>query len=303
MKIGFLFPGQGAQCVGMGKDFYAAYPSVKAYYDAFPYRDVCFEGPKEKLDDTFYTQSCLLVTSLSIAQALKEEGIQADMAAGLSLGEYTALTYAGVFSFSDAVHIVSKRGELMANALEKGKTKMVAILGGDAQEIEQVCQTVSTPTEICTIANRNCPGQLVISGHNAAVDKACALLKEHCRRMVPLQVSGAFHSPLLKEAGKKLDRELKKVEIKNCQIPVVFNVSGQEETENFRASLVKQIQSTVYMQKSIETMLEAGVDHFVCIGPGRSMAGFVKKINRQIPVITVEKVEDIEKVKEWIHGE
>ena len=207
------------------------------------------------------------------------------------------------FTFSDAVHIVSKRGELMANALEKGKTKMVAILGGDAQEIEQVCQTVSTPTEICTIANRNCPGQLVISGHNAVVDKACALLKEHCRRMVPLQVSGAFHSPLLKEAGKKLDRELKKVEIKNCQIPVVFNVSGQVETESFRDSLVKQIQSTVYMQKSIETMLEAGVDHFVCIGPGRSMAGFVKKINRQIPVITVEKVEDIEKVKEWIHGE
>ena len=301
MKIGFLFPGQGAQYVGMGQDFYQNYGLARKLYDAFPNRDLCFYGPKEKLNDTYYTQSCLFVTSLVISQALKEEGIQADMVAGLSLGEYSALAYAQVFDFSDGYHVVSQRGKIMAEALPIGTSKMYALLGIGQEEIESVCHQVSKGKEICTIANINCPGQIVISGTNQAMDQAANLLKGKVKRMVPLEVSGAFHSPLLANASKKLKKELDKIEMHDPRIDVVMNVSGEIEKEKIQDLLVAQIQSTVQMQKSIETMIEKGIDTFICIGPGHTLKGFVKKINRDVSVVSVENVEDIEKVKEMIH--
>lgn len=303
MKIGFLFPGQGAQYVGMGQDFYEQYGSARKLYDTFPYRDLCFQGPQETLNDTFYTQSCLLVTSLAIAEVLKEEGIVPIMSAGLSLGEYSALTYAGVFDFSDAYHVVSHRGQIMAEALPKGTTKMAAILGSDPETIRSICEKVSQEKEICTIANLNCPGQTVITGTNAAVDQACELLKEAgAKRCVALDVSGAFHSPLLQEAGQKLKAVLEDVRMHKPKMDVVFNVNGEICQENLKDLLVQQIQSPVLMQKSIETMIENGIDTFICIGPGHTLRGFVKKIDRQCKVYSVEKVEDVKKVKEELYG-
>lgn len=300
MKIGFIFAGQGTQNVGMGKEFYQEYEAARNVFDQvqvdFTIKNLCFEGPKEMLDDTAYAQCCILTTSLAIAEVIKENGITPDYVAGLSLGEYSALSYAGVMSVNDAARIVRERGKLMANALPKGTTAMAAVLAGEESVIREVCEEVSS-IGLCQIANFNCPGQIVITGHTDAVAKASELLLERgARRVITLQVSGAFHSSLLEDASKQLYDVLSNYDLKQPQIPVVYNVSGKEEVTPIIDLLTKQIKSTVYFMQSIEYMIDQGVDTFIEIGPGNALSGFVRKTNRNIPVYTVDSKESLAKM-------
>lgn len=300
MKIGFLFAGQGAQKIGMGEELYENYAYVKDMYDQihldFDVKNVCFKGPKEMLDDTQYAQSCIVLTSLAIAEVLKREGITPDYVAGLSLGEYSALSYAGVMDLNDVCQIVRERGKIMAEALPLGTTKMAAVMASNESTILEVCHEVSS-LGVCEIANYNCPGQIVITGENAAVDKAVELLLERgTRRIVPVNVSGAFHSSLLEEASQKLNDVLSQYKFNTPAIPVVYNVSGKEESQPINEILTKQIKSSVRFMQSIEYMIEKGIDVFVEIGPGKSLSQFVRRINKDIPVYSVEDIDSIKKV-------
>lgn len=299
MKIAFLFAGQGAQKVGMGKDFYDSCPEIRAMYDEntldFNVADCCFNGPDSMLNDTAYAQACLLLTSIVMAECLKKHGITPDVCAGLSLGEYTALTYSGVFTVQDALTVVRKRGELMAHALPEGTGKMVAVMGTEADVIQEACHKASEQG-VCGVANYNCPGQIVITGETNAVNTAVELLKEKgVRRMIPLKVSGAFHSALLKDASLELKAVLETVEMHEPQIPIVYNVSGDYESRPIKDLLVEQIYSSVWFEKSIRKMIEDGVDTFVEIGPGKACSGFVKKIDKNVTVLNVEDMPSFEK--------
>ncbi len=302
MKIAFLFAGQGVQKVGMGSDVYQKYPASKKVFDAvsldFDLKKLCFEGPQEQLNDTNYTQSCLLVTSLAIAHAAVSEGIIPSAVAGLSLGEYSALTFANAFQLRDAVALVRKRGQIMAQALPVGVSSMMAVLSEDIDLIESVCKDEQvTSLGICEIANKNSINQTVISGHIEALDKAKELLLTRgVRRVMPLNVSGAFHSSLLTEASKQLNEILENAAIQSPLIDVYFNISGQKETDIVSA-LTRQIHSTVQFVKTIENMVEDGVDTFVEIGPSTVLSGFVKKIAPQARIFAIEDEASIEKLK------
>ena len=295
MKIGFLFAGQGSQYVSMGKDFYEQYEVAKEIYNQAgeDIKKVCFEGEQEVLNDTANAQPCILTTSLAIAKTIESMGITPDYVAGLSLGEYSALAYANAFDIKDAIEIVRQRGKIMSEALPKNTTSMAAVLALDAAVIEEVIADIDG----VTIANYNCPGQIVITGLYEAVSKASELLKEAgAKRVVPLQVSGAFHSPLLEDASYLLKDVLMKYNIRKPSIPVIYNISGKEEDKNIVDILTLQIKSSVYFYQSIEYMINQGVDVFVEIGPGKSLSSFVKKTNRKIPVYSVDKVEDLNKL-------
>lgn len=307
MKIGMLFAGQGSQYVGMGKEICENYEEAKEIYDNidldFPLKQYCFEGPQEKLLDTSYAQSCILATSMAMANVIKKHDIKVDYVAGLSLGEYSALCYSEVLSIKDACNIVRSRGKIMAEALSEEKTGMVAILNMEVNKIAEVCEQVKD-LGVCEIANYNCPGQIVITGEKVALEKACALLKEKgCRRMVPLQGCSAFHSSLLKEASKKLENVLKQYTFQKKKIPVVYNVSGKEEEKDIISLLCKQIQSSVYFMQSIEYMIQQGVDTFITIGPGTSLKNFVRKTNKEVKIYSVDDVTSlkntIKELTEW----
>jgi [acyl-carrier-protein] S-malonyltransferase len=302
MKIAFLFAGQGVQKVGMGADVYQKFPAASKVYDAvnldFDLKKLCFEGPQEQLNDTNFTQSCLLVTSLAIAHAAVSEGIIPSAAAGLSLGEYSALTFANVFQLTDAVNLVRKRGQIMATALPTGISTMAAVLSDDIALIESVCKDDQVRAlGICEIANKNSVNQTVISGHIEALAKATEmLLAKGVRRVMPLNVSGAFHSSLLADASKQLNHLLKDVPIQTPLIDVYFNISGQPESDIITA-LTRQIHSTVQFVSTIENMVRDGVDTFVEIGPGTVLSGFVKKIAPQARVFAIEDEASILKLK------
>ena len=302
MKIAFLFAGQGVQKVGMGADVYQKFTASKKVYDAvsldFDLKKLCFEGPQEQLNDTNFTQSCLLVTSLAIAHAAVSEGIIPGAVAGLSLGEYSALTFANVFQLEDAVNLVRKRGKIMAEALPVGTSSMAAVLSDDISLIESVCQDKQVKAlGICEIANKNSVNQTVISGHVAAIAKATELLlAKGVRRVMPLNVSGAFHSSLLEGASEKLNKLLLEVPIQSPLVDVYFNVSGQSESDVISA-LTRQIHSTVQFVSTIENMVKDGVDTFVEIGPGTVLSGFVKKIAPQARIFAIEDEASIAKLK------
>lgn len=301
MKLGFLFAGQGAQYVGMGKDLYDNFPAAKKVYDSvnldFDLKKTCFEGPKEVLNDTAYTQSCIFTTSMAIAETLKEKEIIPEYVAGLSLGEYSALSFAEAFDINTGAKITRKRGEIMANALPEGTTGMVAILNLDEAIIKEVCEEVSKTHGVCSIANYNCPGQIVITGENEAIKKASEILLEKgARRAMPLNVSGAFHSILLEDASKELEKVLSAENINQPKIKVVYNISGKEETDDLISILTKQIKSSVYFMQSIQYMIDKGVDTFIEIGPGSSLKSFVRKVNRDVKVYNADNVKSIEKI-------
>ena len=300
-KIAFVFPGQGAQYTGMAKDFYEKFPVSREVFEkaskvsGLDIKTLCFEE-NENLNITEYTQIAMLTAEIAILRAVEEAGIHSQVNAGLSLGEYGALAASGVMREEDAFVIVRKRGILMQAAYPTGGA-MSAILGTDAELIEKICE--ETPG-IVSIANYNCPGQIVITGEEKAVLTAGEALKAvGARRVIPLKVSGPFHCELLKEAGKKLGEELEKIEIQTFAIPYVTNVTAQYVTESDQVKnlLVKQVSSSVRWQQCVEQMINDGVDTFIEIGPGKTLTGFLKKINRNVKALHIEKIEDLEAVR------
>ena len=302
-KIAFIFPGQGAQVCGMGQEFYEQTETGKEIFDkaseilGFSVPELCFEK-NEKLDLTEYTQPAMVTASIAMTRVLVERtGIKPAVTAGLSLGEYAAMAAAGVMSAEDAIKTVRQRGILMQEAVPAGLGAMAAVLAMDAAKIEEVI----APIDGVQIANYNCPGQIVISGKKEAVDEAAAALKEAgAKRVLPLNVSGPFHSQMLTGAGEKLGKVLETVEIHNPEIPYVANVTADYVTDGAMVKdlLERQVSSSVRWEQSIRKMLEDGVDTFIEIGPGKTLSGFMRKINRDVQVLNVEKVEDLDKVVE-----
>lgn len=298
MKIAFCFAGQGSQAVGMGNDFYNEFPYAKELYDKFPeIRDLCFYDKEARLNETAYAQKAMLLTSYIYAKALKDNDIEPEYVCGLSLGEYSALAFANAWSIEDSIDIITRRGEIMQNALPLGTTKMAAILGLDKQEIITQIGKVSG---VCEIANYNCPGQIVITGEVKAVNDACKLLTEAgARRCIPLNVSGAFHSSLLNDASKELRNKLDEYTPNELKYKVIYNISGKEENGNLNDILQKQICSSVHFDSSIEYLINQGVDTFVEIGPGKALSGFIKKINKDVKVLNVTDINSLnEAIKE-----
>lgn len=301
-KTAFIFPGQGAQYVGMGADFYETYKEAKEVFDTageatgLDMKALCFEE-NEMLNQTEYTQVAMLATELAILKCVEASGLKADVTAGLSLGEYGALACAQVMSPEDCFRVVRKRGLYMQEAYPEGGA-MVAVLGTDTRLIETICE--ETPG-IVSVANYNCPGQIVITGEEAAVNAAVEKLKEAgAKRCIPLKVSGPFHSKLLVGAGDKLGKELETVQLSKPLIPYVTNVDASLVTtaDRIKELLTKQVSGSVRWQQSVELMLQNGVDTFVEIGPGKTLSGFIKKINKDVKVLNIEKAEDLEKAKE-----
>lgn len=299
-KIAFIYPGQGAQKAGMGKDFYENSELAKAVYDKasellqIDMKALCFEE-NEKLDLTEYTQAALVTTCLAMTKVVEERGLKPDVTAGLSLGEYCAISVAGGMKEEDAISLVRKRGILMQNTVPAGEGAMAAILGMDASVIEEGIKDL----EGVTVANYNCPGQIVITGETKAVEKAAEVLKEAgAKRTVLLNVSGPFHSPMLKQAGEELAKEMEKVEMEPLQIPYVTNVTAEYVTDirETKKLLAEQVAASVRWQESVERMIAEGVDTFVEIGPGKTLAGFLRKIDRSVKVYNIGTWEDVDKV-------
>lgn len=299
-KIAFVFPGQGAQKIGMGKDFYDAFDTAKQIFEdasdwlSLDMKALCFEE-NEKLDLTEYTQAALVTTSLAMAHVVREKGLMPDVTAGLSLGEYCAIEMAGGMSLKSAVCTVRERGILMEHAVPAGKGSMAAALGMKAEDIEKVISSVDG----VEIANYNCPGQIVITGRKEGVEQAAELLKEKgAKRVLPLNVSGPFHSSMLEKAGQELEKILENQEFSPLKIPYVTNVTGEliQDKAEIKPLLSRQISSPVRWQQSVENMILNGVDTFVEIGPGRTLNGFIRKINREVSVYSIQTVEDMEKV-------
>lgn len=295
-KLAFIFPGQGAQKAGMGKDFYENSEAARSFFDNaqeildFDLKEMCF-GEHEELNLTEYTQPCMVSVCLAIVRELKKRGINPDITAGLSLGEYAAVAAAGGMNELDAIKLVRRRGILMQSTVPAGEGAMAAVLGLDAKKIEEILESF----ENVWIANYNCPGQIVITGLTNEVQQASLALKEAgAKRVVELKVSGPFHSLLLKPAGEALLKEMESMSFSTLQVPYVANATAEIVTDSKKIStfFAKGIYSSVRWQQSIETMLENGVDTFVEIGPGKTLAGFMRKIAPKATVYNVSSFED-----------
>lgn len=312
MKTAFLFPGQGSQKVGMVQDLFENYDSVKALIKeadetlGFSISKMMFEGPDTELMKTEFTQPAILTASVAVWQVLKEHGLTPDIAAGHSLGEYSALVAAGAISFADAVHTVHLRGRFMQEAVPLGEGGMAAVIGSNPETIVKVCGEVSTEDLPVQAVNFNCPGQVVIAGATAAVEKACEALKEAgARRAIMLKVSAPFHSTLMEPAALRLKEVLDKIDIHDTAIPVVANVNAKEETkaDEIRKNLVDQAAHPVHWEESIRNMVAGGVDMTVEAGPGTVLTGFMKKIARSVPCHHAEDVATIDEVLAALKGE
>ena len=309
MKLGFLYAGQGSQHAGMGADLYEKYPAFRAVYDHaevdFDLKRVSFEDPEGVINLTRYTQPCMVAFAAGVTAVLKEEGITPAYTAGLSLGEYSALHCAGVLDAQTAVSLVAFRGKAMAEAVVGRPCGMAAVLQLDREKLQAVCEQASGAGVVeCT--NYNCPGQIVISGDAAAVEKASELAKEAgAKRVVPLKVSGPFHTSLMAPAGDALREKFKTVDFHEMEIPVLFNCLGREmgEGDAIPALLERQVQSSVYLEDTIRRLAELGVDTVVEIGPGKALTGFVRKTAKQIKCYPVETAEDLQAALTALKGE
>lgn len=299
-KIAFLYPGQGAQEAGMAKDFYENSPEARELFDQasemldLDLRKLCFEE-NDLLDKTEYTQAAMVAACLAITGELKKRGLHPDMTAGLSLGEYCAIAAAGGMCDMDAVRTVRARGIFMEHAAPEGIGAMSAILGMENSSVEKVMQEIDG----AYIANYNCPGQIVITGEKEAVERAGKALKEAgARKVLPLKVSGPFHSPMMENAGEKLKKVLEEVTLKKPSVPYVANVTAElvTEKEPIRELLVKQVSSSVRWEQSIRKMIAEGIDTFVEIGPGKTLSGFIKKTDRNVTMYRVGTWEEAETV-------
>ena len=300
-KTAFIFPGQGAQYVGMGKEFFEQFEDSREYFDkaseklGFDMTKLCFEE-NDDINQTEYTQVAILTVCAAILAQVNKTQIKPDVCAGLSLGEYVALYESNVLSYEDALITLRKRGILMQESVPDGKGSMSAVIGMEAQKIDEICSSVDG---IVSVANYNCPGQIVITGETKAVEEASERLKEAgARRVIPLKVSGPFHSKMLTGAGEELKKVLDTVKINTPSVPYVANVNASyvDSDSEIAALLTQQISSPVKFMQSVEKMIEDGVDTFIEIGPGKTLSSFVKKINRDVNVINIQTPQDLEKL-------
>lgn len=307
MKIGFLFPGQGSQFSGMGKDLYEKYECVRDIYNivkditGIDVAEISFNENDERLNQTKYTQICVLTMSLGIAEILKNKGIKAQYSAGLSLGEYSALMYSHLFQFDDGIKIVEKRGAFMSDYAPKGDWAMSAIIGLDDEVVEKICEDVRQGFVVPV--NYNCPGQIVISGELSGVLKAGELAKQAgARKVVSLNTSGPFHTEKLLESANLLEKELRNINYQNMDCKVVKNLDGEvySQDDDFSSILMKHIISPVRFSKCLKTMLDNGVDTFIEIGPGKSLSGFVKRLktDKEIKILNICDAESLDKTLE-----
>lgn len=309
-KIAFIFAGQGAQYIGMGKELAENIAACREIFEeadralGFELSKLCFEGTKEELDKTENTQPAVLTTSIACLKALEANGIKPDVTAGLSLGEYSALVCSGVLSFKDAAALVRKRGRFMQEAVPLGVGTMAAILGLDAEAVNNACEEAKE-FGIVEPANYNCPGQIVIGGEIEAVGKASEKAKEMGAKVMPLSVSAPFHTSMLKPAADKLEQELKNVNLSEIKVPVMTNVTGDyiSEVSEIKELLRRQVMSSVKWENIIRKMLEDGVDTFIELGPGKVLSGFVKKVDRKVTVLNVEDLKSLEKTVELLNSQ
>ena len=306
MKIGFLYAGQGAQHVGMGKDLYEAYPEFAEVFDKaqldFDLKEVCFEGPIETLSQTKYTQPCMVAFAVGMTKILANRGIRPAYAAGLSLGEYSALYGAGVFNESQVIDLVAFRGKAMAEAVTGRETGMIAVMQLDRETIKACCKKAeeefsNEAFHVAEVANYNTPVQVTVSGDQKVIDRAGELMLEAgAKRIVPVAVSGPFHTSLMKPAGDKLRERFTMEHFGDMQYPVIFNATGKELAPdmNIPKMLELQVQSSVYFEDTIKYMMEKGVDTFVEIGPGKTLSSFVKKIDKSYTTYNVEDCAGVE---------
>lgn len=305
MKTAFLFPGQGAQTVGMGKDIYEKYEEARMIYNkveaitGIDIKKICFEGPENELTKTENAQLAILTTSLAILQVLKSKGIKAEIAVGLSLGEYTALIYGGYLSLEDGIKLIQKRGYYMGNYLPKEEYSMAAVIGMDLKKIEEICCKIKLTNNFVVPANYNCSTQTVISGGSKAIDIAIKELKEAgAKRVIKLKTSGPFHTEKLQQASELFSEEIAKVQFENGNgIKIIKNVDGEfySSKDNLNEILTKHITSPVRFDKAIQLMKEEKVDRFIEIGPGKTLTGFVKKDYPDAELINVNNLESLEK--------
>jgi len=301
-EVGFIFPGQGAQYVGMGKEIHDKFSSARAIFNTanktlgFDLTKLCFEGPEEKLKPTINCQPAIFTVSIACLQALKSHHkfrkIRPRFAAGLSLGEYSALAAADAFSFADALRLIRQRAEFMEEEARKNHGKMAALIGLDYEMVRSICGRTGAE-----IANLNCPGQIVVSGHAHAIEKAVEIAKEKgAKKTVILEVSGGFHSFLMKDAGKRLAELLNRTHIKNIRMPVISNVTAyhQQTADEIRNNLIEQVSSSVRWEGSIIYMISAGITEFLEIGPGKILKGMLRRIDPNLKVYNIEKPQDLE---------
>lgn len=302
MKIGFLFPGQGAQCIGMGKDLYDKYPEYRIIYEKVnkitgqKIDELTFNTTEEKLSQTKNTQIAILTMSLAILEILKKENIVAEASMGLSLGEYTALIYSGALSFEDGIKIVQKRGELMQKLCPKGDWAMAAILGLDEEKINEICNNITIG--FVSPANYNCPGQIVISGEKDAVLEAIEKSKqEGAKKAVELKTSGPFHTYKLEKAAEALKKELALIEFGDLETKVIKNIDGKlyEPQDDIKQTLANHIINPVRFGDGLQTMIDMGIDTFIEIGPGKTLSGFVKRTSKEVRIFSINDLESLEK--------
>lgn len=308
MKLGFLYAGQGSQHPGMGADLYESYPAFRKIFDraqealdsqrSFDLKKVCFEDSDHVLDQTRYTQPCMVAFAAGMTEVLRRRGIVPDVTAGLSLGEYSALHAAGVFDAQTAIRLAAFRGEAMERAAQGVDSAMMAVIGLEREPLLEACREASA-LGTAVIANYNCPGQLVIGGKKEAVLRAAELAKEKgAKRCMPLKVSGPFHTPYMAPAGEELRKYFEQVEFAEPEIPVIFNCLGDVKPDGITIPelLIRQVQSSVYMEDSIRKMVSMGVDAIVEIGPGKALSGFVRRIAPDMRIFSAETAEDVEKL-------
>ena len=303
MKRAFLFPGQGAQSVGMGKDFYEKYEEARKIYDkaseisGMDIKKICFEGPEEELMKTENTQIAILTTSLAILEVLRLHNIEAQIATGLSLGEYTALIYSGVISFEDGIKLIKKRGYYMQHLLSNKKFEMAAVIGLNSSKIEEVCKQIEKTGKFITPANYNCKIQTVISGEESAIDEATIKLKElGAKRVIPLKTSGPFHTKKLEKAKEEYSKELDKITFNKGMVKVIKNIDGNYylENENLKQILAEHIVNPVRFDKTIELMENENIDEYIEIGPGKALTGFIKKDIKEAKTYNINNIETLE---------